>query len=342
MELSLGLSQDSIDSLDASPYLEVPGSFAFESAYFPTVNVRRKGVYGSLRSMEQKVGLKVDFNDYDSHRLRGLRVVSINNMVQDPSYIHEAMAYLVWRSCGVPAPRVGYARLSINQEHIGFYAFIETVNKDMLAHWYADPTGNLYEGAYGVDFYDGYEDSFECDQCENPEDRSDLTAVIEVLDQTASDESWASLQKLWDMEEFLTYMAVEAMLWHWDGYTTSNNYRIYHNPETGLFQMIPWGSDQTWANEWYGPYDANGRLFRWCMTWPECKSRYQQKMIAVADVLEGLDMPTRMRQLLEVLDADIHNDPRREFDDGTHDAYVELTVEEARNAPDRMRAAAKQ
>lgn len=340
--IELSLSEESMTSLDNQPYAEVLGSLAFEGAWFPAVNVRRKGVYGSLRTMEQKVGLKVDVNDYEPHRLRGERVLSINNMVQDPSYIHETMAYLVWRSCGVPAPRTGYTRLSINGEHIGFYVLVETVNEDLLAHWFADPTGNLYEGAYGVDFYDGYEYAFECDQCANPDDRSDLTAVIDVLDEDASEESWADLQKLWDMDEFLTYMAVEAMLWHWDGYTTSNNYRIYHDPKTDRFQMLPWGSDQTWKDESYGPYDARGRLFQWCMTWPDCKSLYQEKMLIMADVLEGLAMPARMNALLKILGPDMADDPRREFDDSTHQSWVDATLMEARQAPDRMRAAAAQ
>ena len=40
--------------------------------------------------------------------------------------------------------------------------------------------------------------------------------------------------------------AVERYLGHWDGYTTKNNYYLVSDP-SGRFQMLPWGTDQTWV-----------------------------------------------------------------------------------------------
>lgn len=335
-DVYIGLSDAAWSSLEADPYTEVPGTLAWGPAFFPEVHVRRKGVYGSLRGMSQKAAFKVDVGDF-GQRLRGLEALTLNNMVQDPTYVHEAMTYAVYRACGLPAPRVGYTRVWVNDTYFGLYANVETVDDTFLARWFADPTGNLYEGAYGVDFYAGYEPYFECDECADPDDRSDLTAVVAVLDQDPSSASWAELQALVDMDAFLTYMAVEAMVWHWDGYTTSNNYRVYHDPRTGRFFFLPWGTDQTWVDEWYGPFDAGGRIFRWCMAYEPCVEAYTEKMVVVADTLDATDVAGQMNGLLGMLAEDIAADPRKEWSQGTRQSYLQRTRDTLSTTADRMR-----
>lgn len=334
------LPQSSWDILAASPYTEVPGTLAWRNVYYPEISVRRKGVYGSLRSLDQKVGLKIDMNEYVDARLRGIETFSFNNMVQDPSYIHEALAYEVFRAVGVPAPRTGYLRMYLNGEYIGLYVNVESVDDTFLARWFSDNTGNLYEGSYGVDFYDGYEFYFECDECTDPNDRSDITAVSQILDQTPNARTYAALRDVVDMDEFLTYMAVEALLWHWDGYTTSNNYRVYHDPTTGKFSIIPWGTDQTWVDEWYGPFDAYGRIFQWCMADLDCTSDYLDKMDYVADTMDTLDIGGEATSLLAMLQDDIETDPRAEFSIGTHNSYVRATYATIGSTAQRIRDAA--
>ena len=139
------------------------------------------------------------------------------------------------------------------------------------------------------------------------------------------------------MDELLTYMAVEAMLWHWDGYTTSNNYRVYHDPKSGKFQMFPWGSDQTWVDEWYGPFDAGGRIFTWCMASRTCVLDYLDAMEEVADVMDSLDIDGDMDHLLEWLDEDIQADPRKEWSQSTRRSYLENTRQTIATTAQRMR-----
>lgn len=340
-DVRLYLSDASWEHLAADPYTEVEGSLAFEGAFFPKVSVRRKGVYGSLRSMDQKAAFKVDINEYQDQRLRGLETLTFNNMVQDWTYVHEYLTYGLYRALDLPAPRVGWSRVWVNDTYFGLYANVETVDDTFLARWYADPSGNLYEGAYGVDFYQGYESYFECDECVNPDDRSDITAVSTVLDQAPSAESWAALQALVDMDQLTLYMAVEAAAWHWDGYTTSNNYRVYHDPTDGRFTMLPWGTDQTWVDEWYAPYTGYGRIHAWCMTWPECRALYSRQLDVVADRIEELDLDVAMRRWLAELEPDIEADPRKEWYLSGRQDYLSRTEAEILAAPDRLRAASE-
>jgi len=337
-DLWITIDADSWSTLEADRFDEVPGSLAWRGAWFPEVGVRSKGYVGSSRGLSQKTGWKVDLNEYADHRLAGLESITLNNLVQDASYVHEALTYRLFRAVGVPAPRVGYARVYVNGTLWGLYAHIESPDDTFLARWYDDPSGNLYEGAYGVDFWCGTEYDFELDEGAEPNDRSDLTALCQALDQPVSDASLAAVEALFDLDEFLTLMAVEAVALHWDGYTTANNYRVYRDPGTGRFQMIPWGTDQTWHDAWYMPYQGGGRLFQYCMSHAGCVARYADQLERVAGVAESLGLEARMDELTAVLTPYIEQDPRREFGLDAWQASLETTRYYLRNQPATARS----
>jgi hypothetical protein len=260
-------------------------------------------------------------------------------MVQDPTYTHEHLAYQMFRAAGVPAPRTGYTELWINNSYYGLYLWVESVDDSFLERWFADPTGTLYEGAYGVDFQLGMEGSFEYDEGANPDDRADLTAVATVLSGEPNDAAIEALGRLVDMPEFLRVMAVETLIEHWDGYTTANNYRVYHDPVTERFFMIPWGTDQTFIADGFGPYDTYGDLLAFCMLNEGCLRQYEDTMLAMADVMEATPLEAEMDTILAWLAPKITSDPLREHDQATFDSYVAATRDTLRGSPQRIRDA---
>jgi hypothetical protein len=334
----LTLPETSMRSLDNDPYGEVPGSLAWGPAWFGEVGVRTKGVYGSLRSLDGKAAFKVDLNAYADHRLRGLETLTFNNMVQDPSYTHEALAYGFFRQLGLPAPRTAWMELYVNGEYWGLYLHVETVDDTFLERWWADPTGRLYEGAYGVDFTPGEEWSFEYDEGTLPDDRSDLLAVSTILDQEPTDAAVAELERWVDLDQVLLVLAAEAILWHWDGYTTANNYRVYRDPVTGQFDMIPWGTDQTLHDEWYGPYDGQGELLIFCLQNTACKARYDDALLQAADVFEAAELAAELDAYASFLRPYIAGDVRGEVGRDTITAWTDDTRRLIEAGPDRIRA----
>jgi CotH kinase protein len=56
----------------------------------------------------------VKFEEFDGAKFLGLKKLTLNNMVQDPSMIHEALTYELFRAAGVAAPRTGYARVRVD------------------------------------------------------------------------------------------------------------------------------------------------------------------------------------------------------------------------------------
>lgn len=306
----LRLPAASLDALRADPYTEVAASFGFDAAWFPNVHARLKGRAGSYRNIDQKAGFKIDLNDIDGHALRGRETLTVNNMVQDASYVHEALTYTLFRAMDVPAPRVTPVVLNVNDEPWGLYLHVETVDEHLLARWFPDPTGSMWEGAYGVDLNPWQIGEFEHDQ--GDDDRTPLAELAALLDQPATGPNLAEVARRVDMDRFLAMMAVEALTLHWDGYSTSNNYRIYLNPDDGRLVFLPWGADQTWVDRWMGPYDGRGRLFTWCMSAAACRSRYDDALRRTARTANVLDLNTRMDALIGTIDPLLPFDVRAE------------------------------
>jgi spore coat protein CotH len=334
-DLALTVSDGALDSLESDPDTEVVASLSFEGVTFRDVHLRVKGGLGSSRNLDQKCAWKIDLDDF-GHRLRGLESLTLNNMVQDPSYIHEYLAYSLYRAAGVPAPRVGWARVTVNEVPFGLYSWVESVDDAFLARWYADPSGPLFEGAYGVDFTSDDVPAFELDQGEEA-DRAALAAVVAVLDGPSSDAGVAALERLFDVDELLRAIAVELLALHWDGYTTQNNYRVYLDPVTGRFQLIPWGTDQTFHDRWYGLYEGNGRLLDFCLDNDGCRARYEQAVLDVADVMDGIDLNATIDELVVMLEADIAEDARRTVTIEQVDSYVRTARQMIERWPENVR-----
>jgi hypothetical protein len=55
----------------------------------------------------------------------------------------------------------------------------------------------------------------------------------------------AALRKVLDVDSFVKFIALEVMMWHWDGYAMKrNNYRVYHDPDRDKIVFFPHGMDQ--------------------------------------------------------------------------------------------------
>ena len=103
-----------------------------------------------------KPGLRVDFDRYAADQtLLGLKSFVLDNLTQDPSGIHETVAMKLFARLGIPAPREAHVRLYVNDEYIGLYAVVESIDKQFLARVFGSigedtqNDGYLYEFNYG-------------------------------------------------------------------------------------------------------------------------------------------------------------------------------------------------
>ncbi|MDP7205888.1 MAG: CotH kinase family protein, partial [Pirellulaceae bacterium] len=149
----------------------------------------------------------------------------------------------MYNRAGSAAPRCGYARITVNGTNLGVYSHVETIREPLLEREFGDDRGVLYEGTV-VDFFEGWEASFERKLGRDKLGRDKIQQLIDLLEQEDLPDVERAIGELVDLDSFYTFWAVEGLLGFWDGYTANgNNYFVYLNPETGKFHFLPWGAD---------------------------------------------------------------------------------------------------
>lgn len=257
------------------------------------VGLRKKGFLGS--ASVSKPSLKVKFTEFDANQqYLGVDKLTLNNNKQDASNVKTCLAYQLYAKAGVPAPRCNFAHVKINGTDMGVYTNVEPIDRSMLRRVFGDDSGNLYEGQMS-DFRPGWMDTYNLSTNSATPDRSDLKPLSDAL-QLGDAEVTAKTAQYLDMDAWLTFWAMEAILGSWDTYsTTQNNHYVYHNPVTGKFQFIPWGPDMTFSADDPLHLDRPQSLSAW--------GAIPNRLYKLADVR------TQLRaRVLEKVDAVMHAD----------------------------------
>jgi spore coat protein H len=250
------------------------------------VDIRKKGFLGSLTA--SRPSLKLNFDTHaPGRRLQSLERMTLNNNRQDPGNARQCISYDMFRAVGLPAPRCGYARVTMNGQDLGIYSHVESVKKHFLRRNFSSDAGNLYE-AQLADFGEFTKENYQLKTNEARNDRSDLDRVVEAL--SADDDNMpALLGQVVDLDRFLDYWAMEAITGHWDGATgNSNNHLVYRDPNSGLFNFIPWGTDGT-LSLIHPLKFGTGPLYRYTNIpnrfygIPEYREKFHQRVLALLD-----------------------------------------------------------
>jgi len=216
------------------------------------VAVRKKGYLASLSS--ERPSLKIHLGR-DGRNLShvGLDELTLSNDRLDPSHTNQCLAYRVFAAAGVPASRCGLAHVVVNGEDLGTYSNVEQIGKPLLARYFSDKDGNLYEGQL-LDFDTDRLDLFQLETNETRNDRSDLARLKAALGSDDA-EFVERLGAVLDLEAFRSFWALETLLRHWDGYAGNrNNFYVYHDPTSDRFVFLPWDTDRTFRG--VNPFDA--------------------------------------------------------------------------------------
>src|SRR5262249_38297273 len=208
---------------------------------YTNVSVHLKGSF-TFQGIDEKPSLTLNFDKFAAgQRFRGLDKLHLNNAVQDPSYLCEALAREMFNANGVPAPRIGHARVTLNGRDLGAYVVVEGANKRFLKRYFNSVKGNLYDGGSGGEI----SKKLKVDSGANPEDHSDLDALIAAVREANPSNRLARLEQTLDVDRFLTFAALEVLFQHWDGYCMGpNNFRLFHDTDRDKLVFIPHGMDQ--------------------------------------------------------------------------------------------------
>ena len=275
-----------------------------------TVGIRLKGKAGSFRPLGEKAAFKVKFASFvDKQKFLGLKKLTLNNMVQDPSMVHETLSYTAFRALGVDASRSGYAFVRLNGEPLGVYLNVEDLDDVGLEKRFGDfdDPQHLYEGEYGTDARASEVEDFEVD--EGDEDlRADLDALAAAANDGAAPDWSDRVDPHADLGQMTRMWAVEKYTGHWDGYAGKadesehdlpNNFYLYSDP-LGRFQILPWGTDQTW--EEHVPFGGGGGLlFEGCRADASCAQLFEDALGEALETVPALKLGTVARCTAKLL-----------------------------------------
>lgn len=276
LRLRLEISSANLSELRRDNRRYVPATVREAGASYQLVGVHLKGSIGSFRSIDDKPSFTLNFARFAAgQRFHGLRKIHLNNSAEDPSYLHERIGSEMFRAAGVPTPRVSWALVELNGRKLGLYVMKEGFAEEFLGVQFTNTTGNLYEGSGG-----DVNEPMPRESGSGPDDQADLQSLAAVVIEPDADARWRWLHETLDLDRFVSFMAVEVMIGHRDGYCLArNNYRIYHDPGTARFVFLPHGMDQL-----FGKADAPlqpqmaGLVADAVMRVPEGRRYYRERM----------------------------------------------------------------
>jgi hypothetical protein len=272
--IQLHLEEPALAALKQNPRVYVRARFADGAIVLKDVGLRLKGK-STFRPLEDKPSLILKFDQFQAAaEYSGLTRLVLNNSISDPSLLREFIAAGLFQDAGLPAPRAAHARVELNGRDLGFYVLLEAVNRRWLQRRFGNGDGNLYE----LELRD-IDQPLEQDG--GPDrDQRDVRALLSAARRRDPAQRWQRLGETLDVDRFLSFLALEMMLNHWDGYAMNlNNCRLYHDPQSDRFVFIPHGMDSVMTNPDASIWPpTRSILVRALWLAPEGRERYRQRV----------------------------------------------------------------
>jgi len=242
----------------------VTATIDFAGETWTNVGVRYKG-NSSLRSgwnsNTLKLPFKLDFDEFEdtypaikNQRFYGFKQLSLANNLQDGSYLRDAITYDLLDAAGLVAAETAFYEVILDYgagpTSLGVYTMVEVIDDTVIERYFEDDSGNIYEGdgraaSLAAGTFDQIETSFQKENNEEEGDWSDVEALYTLLHseaRLADPVSWrADLAALFAVDPFLEWLALSAVIEHWDTYgAMTHNYYLYHDPATDQLTWISW------------------------------------------------------------------------------------------------------
>lgn len=264
---------------------------------YTNVALHLKGAAGSFQSVDRKPALTLNFDRFaPGQRFQGLSKLSLNNSVQDSSYVSEQLCRELFLKAGIPTPRAAHATVTLNGRDLGLYVLVEGWDKQFLKRHFKKTGGNLYDGGFLKDVTD----ELSTNAGDNPKKQEDRIALAEAAKEPNLTNRVTRLSKVLDVDRFLTFMALDVMLWDWDGYAQNrNNWRLYHDLDTDRMVFMPHGLDQMfWKPDGSILPTMQGLVAKAVLEIPQWRERYFERMKELrASVFNPEQMTNRARQI---------------------------------------------
>ena len=282
-----------------------PCDFEWRGQRVRNVGIRSRGT-GSRSGI--KPGLRVDFDRYTTgQRFLGLKSFVLRNNTQDMTNLHERLSMLMYRRVGAEASRETHAKMFVNEEYVGLFTIVESVDKEFVKKALGEDSGYLFKYDYPADGTPYY---FE-DKGSNPaayvplpfkpetneaNPRPEFVAQwVQAVNQSSAAAFQSAVGEYIDFGKFIRHVAVEVFIGDYDGFVGNygvNNFYVYRFDNQKRFHMFPWDKSEAFK----APADSSifhnlndvsdaqrNRLFTRILSYPDLYDLYLDTLVQIAN-----------------------------------------------------------
>ena len=235
----------------------VSADIVFSNSKLDQVKISNAGLRlrGNTARGHNKRSYKIDFKEFGGEKFESYKKINLKPNVNDPAHIRELISMHLYRLMNVLAPRVAPTVVYINEEFKGVYLNIEQIDDEFIDKRFDTEAGFLYKCAYSATLEDDGQindlELYDIKMNEETDTRSELNHFVGILNNSTDANFRTEIEPIFGVDGFLRQMAVEAIIGHWDGYSyLNNNYYLYYNPGTSLFEFIAYDTDNTLGIDW--------------------------------------------------------------------------------------------
>lgn len=282
-----------------------PCDFTWRGQTVRNVGIRSRGT-GSRSGI--KPGLRVDFDRYTSgQRFLGLKSFVLRNNTQDTTNLHERLSMQLFKRMGAEASRETHAKMYVNDEYVGLFTIVESVDRDFLKRYLGEDTGYLYKYDYPADgtpyyFEDRGSDGgayvslpFKPETNETNARPEFIAQWVQAVNLSSAAAFQGAVGEFIDFQKFVRHVAIEVFIGDYDGFIGNygiNNFYVYRFDNQKRFHMIPWdkseafkaGADSSIFHNLNDVPDAQrNRLFTRILSYPELYALYLDTLTQIAN-----------------------------------------------------------
>ncbi len=317
-----------------------PADLLWRNLRVRNISVRSRG-FGSRNPT--KLGLHIEFDHYTTgQRFLGLRSLVLKNEWQDPTLIRDQVAMAFFNRMGQPASRESFGRVYINNEYQGVYGIVENIDEDYVTRTLGENTGYLFEfhwqdfwhGEYLGDDLAAYKPRFEPRTHALESDTQLYSSIRDLFLEIngADDTVWRDrVERLLDLRQFITLVAIEVYLSEWDGLTGNwamNNFYLYRRAGSSVQLFLPWDRDRA-MTQMTGDMSIFERtddnvLFHRAIAYSDLRDLYLTVLEQCAQAAVQDDwFRTTVARSVSVIAAAAYQDTKKHFTDAEYDAETQ-------------------
>ncbi|KEO81871.1 CotH kinase family protein [Tumebacillus flagellatus] len=285
------------------------------------------------------------------------REFHLNAEYADPAMIRNKLSFAFFERLGALTPDAQYVKLLLNGTPAGAYLHLESVDDLYLKKRNLPPGPIFYAVNNNANFSliskitqgpkaaleAGYEGKVAAEH-----DWASLREWIYFINTTPADDFARGIPRYLDLDAYFNWLAGVVCTQNFDGFI--QNYALYQNGETGLFQLIPWDYDGTWGRNLKGkplrpdyiPITGYNTLTARMLADQTLRARYRVRMEEVLAthftprVLEPL-VQDLLRTVRPALEQDPHRNASLPLLDGEFDVISTFVAKRRRYLLDHLR-----